>query len=223
VSGGAVRHADGKRRCAWCTTDPRYVAYHDEEWGIAVRADQPLFEMLCLEGAQAGLSWLTVLRKREGYRAAFDNFDAAKMAGYGARKRRSLLNNPGIVRNRLKVDAFIQNAKAYLALTSRPGAFTEYLWQFTDGKVIKRRPLHTSDIAQTTPYGDAMSRDLKQRGFRFVGSTICHAFMQAVGMINEHQRYCWCAARAAPIGGALPSVGAASARSAHGLLTVAAV
>jgi len=190
-----VRHADGKRRCAWCSTDPLYVAYHDEEWGIPVRADQPLFEMLCLEGAQAGLSWLTILRKRDNYRRAFDNFDAAKMARYDARKRRSLLMDPGIVRNRLKVDAFIDNAKAYLSLRERPGGFAEYLWQFTGGKVRKRRPLHSSEIATMTVESDAMSRDLKQRGFRFVGSTICHAFMQAVGMVDEHQRYCWCAAR----------------------------
>jgi DNA-3-methyladenine glycosylase I len=190
---GAVRHADGKRRCAWCSTDPLYVAYHDEEWGIPVRADQPLFEMLCLEGAQAGLSWLTILRKRDNYRRAFDNFDAAKMARYDGRKRRRLLSDPGIVRNRLKVDAFIDNAKGYLALRDRPGGFADYLWQFTGGKVRKRRPLRSSDIAKTTIYSDAMSRDLKQRGFRFVGSTICHAFMQAVGMVDEHQRYCWCA------------------------------
>jgi DNA-3-methyladenine glycosylase I len=190
-----VRHEDGKRRCAWCGTDPLYVAYHDEEWGIPVRTDQPLFEMLCLEGAQAGLSWLTILRKRDNYRLAFDNFDAAKMARYGARKRRSLLENPGIVRNRLKVDAFIGNAKAYLSLVEGSRGFAEYLWQFTGGKVHRRRPLDGSDRAQTTVYSDAMSRDLKQRGFRFVGSTICHAFMQAVGMVDEHQRYCWCAAR----------------------------
>ncbi len=158
---------------------------------MAVRADRPLFEMLCLEGAQAGLSWLTVLRKREAYRAAFDHFDAAKMARYGARKRRSLLENPGIIRNRLKVDAFIANAKAYLVLATRPDGFTGYLWQFTDGKVLKKRPLNGDDIARTTPYSEAMSRDLKRQGFRFVGATICHAFMQAVGMVDEHQRHCW--------------------------------
>ncbi len=193
---GARRHADGKRRCAWCTDDPLYVAYHDVEWGVAVRADQPLFEMLCLEGAQAGLSWLTILRKREHYRLAFDGFDAEKMARYDTVKRRRLLANPGIVRNRLKVEAFIGNAKAYLGLRDRPGGFTDYLWRFTDGEVIRRRPQYASGMATTTRYSEAMSRDLKQRGFRFVGATICHAFMQAVGMVDEHQRYCWCAARA---------------------------
>jgi DNA-3-methyladenine glycosylase I len=191
---GARRHADGKRRCAWCTTEPLYVAYHDKEWGVAVRTDRELFEMLCLEGAQAGLSWLTILRKRESYRAAFDQFDAEKMARYGARKRKSLLLNPGIVRNRLKVDAFIDNAKAYLEICEQPGGFADYIWQFTDGKVLRRRPLYLSGIAQSTVHSDAMSKDLKQKGFRFVGSTICHAFMQAVGIVDEHQRHCWRAA-----------------------------
>jgi DNA-3-methyladenine glycosylase I len=161
---------------------------------VAVRADQRLFEMLCLEGAQAGLSWLTILRKREGYRAAFDNFDAEKMARYGARKRDQLLGNSGIVRNRLKVDAFIDNAKAYLKIREQPGGFAGYLWQFTDGKVLRRRPLDLAGIAASTPLSDAMSKDLRQKGFKFVGSTICYAFMQAVGIVDEHQRYCWRAA-----------------------------
>jgi DNA-3-methyladenine glycosylase I len=192
-------HDDGRRRCAWCTTDPLYLTYHDEEWGVAVRADQPLFEMLCLEGAQAGLSWLTILRKREGYRAAFDHFDAEKMARYGARQRERLLGNARIVRNRLKVDAFISNAKAYLKIRERPGGFAGYLWQFTDGQVLRRRPLDLAGIAQSTPHSDAMSKDLQQKGFRFVGSTICHAFMQAVGMVDEHQRHCWRAAAGAAV------------------------
>jgi DNA-3-methyladenine glycosylase I len=189
----AQRHVDGKRRCAWCPADPLYVAYHDNEWGVAMHADRQLFEMLCLEGAQAGLSWLTILRKRESYRAAFDHFDAEKMARYGAPKRERLLLNPGIVRNRLKVDAFISNAKAYLKICERPGGFNEYIWQFTDGKVLHRRPLYLSGIAPSTVQSDAMSKDLKQKGFRFVGTTICYAFMQAVGMVDEHQRYCWAA------------------------------
>jgi DNA-3-methyladenine glycosylase I len=195
---GAQRHADGKRRCAWCPADPLYIAYHDDEWGIAVHDDRHLFEMLCLEGAQAGLSWLTILRKRESYRAAFDGFDALKMARYGKLKRKSLLLDPGIVRNRLKVDAFITNAQAYLKITEQRGSFGEYLWQFTDGKTLRRRPLYLSGIPQSTMQSDAMSKDLKQNGFRFVGPTICYAFMQAVGMVDEHQRYCWAAARGRP-------------------------
>ncbi len=147
--------------------------------------------MLCLEGAQAGLSWITILRKRETYRRAFDHFDAEAMVRYGAAKRRELLRDPGIVRNRLKIDAFISNARAYLEIRQRPGAFNDYLWQFTAGKVIKRRPRSMREIAQSSPLSDAMSKDLKQKGFRFVGSTICYAFMQAVGIVDEHQRNCW--------------------------------
>jgi DNA-3-methyladenine glycosylase I len=187
---GAQRHVDGKRRCAWCPPDPLYIAYHDTEWGKALHDDGRLFEMLCLEGAQAGLSWITILRKRDNYRAAFDQFDAEKMARYGVRQRKRLLSNPGIVRNRLKVDAFIGNAKAYLDIRAG-SSFDDYIWQFTDGKAIRRRPLHLSDIAQTSAHSDAMSKDLKKKGFRFVGSTICYAFMQAVGIVDEHQRYCF--------------------------------
>jgi DNA-3-methyladenine glycosylase I len=192
---GAQRHADGKLRCAWCPEDPLYIAYHDTEWGVPVHADQKLFEMLCLEGAQAGLSWLTILRKRETYRKAFDGFDAEKMARYGAAKRARLLLDPGIVRNRLKVDAFISNAKAYLQIRASLGSFNDYIWQFTDGRVVRRRPLYLGGIAPFTAHSDAMSKDLKQRGFRFVGSTICYAFMQAVGIVDEHQRYCWVAVK----------------------------
>jgi DNA-3-methyladenine glycosylase I len=185
------RHADGKLRCAWCSTDPLYVDYHDTEWGVPVHEDRRLFEMLCLEGAQAGLSWLTILRKRATYRLAFDDFDAGAMARYGAAKRERLLQNPGIVRNRLKVEAFVANARAYLEIGERSGSFNDYIWRFTDGKVLRSRPLHLGAVAKSTPYSDAMSKDLKRRGFRFVGSTICHAFMQAVGMVDEHQRNCW--------------------------------
>jgi DNA-3-methyladenine glycosylase I len=156
-----------------------------------VHADDQLFEMLCLEGAQAGLSWSTILNKRQTYRAAFDHFDADKMARYDAAKRRRLLADPGIVRNRLKVDAFINNARAYLKIRERPGGFDAYLWQFTGGKVQRRRPLYLSAVPATTPASDALSKDLKHNGFRFVGPTICYAFMQAVGMVDEHQRYCW--------------------------------
>ena len=191
----AQRHADGKLRCAWCPADPLYVAYHDTEWGVPVRADRALFEMLCLEGAQAGLSWITVLRKRETYRQAFDDFDAEKMSRYTAVKRRRLLQDPGIIRNRLKVDAFISNARAYLEVRSSLGSFSDYIWQFTNGRVQRRRPLYLGGIAQSTAHSDAMSKDLKQKGFKFVGSTICYAFMQAVGIVNEHQRYCWLAGK----------------------------
>ena len=187
---GVQRHADGKLRCAWCSAEPLYIAYHDTEWGVPVHADRQLFEMLCLEGAQAGLSWLTILRKRETYRKAFDGFDAEKMVRYGADKRRRLMLDPGIVRNRLKVDAFITNARAYLEIRAL-SSFNDYLWKFTDGKLLRRRPLYLGGIAQSTARSDAMSKDLKQRGFRFVGSTICYAFMQAVGIVDEHQRYCW--------------------------------
>ena len=192
---GAQRHTDGKLRCAWCSADPLYVAYHDTEWGVPVHGNRQLFEMLCLEGAQAGLSWLTILRKRESYRRAFDGFDAEKMARYGAAKRRRLLLDPGIVRNRLKVDAFISNAKAYLEIRASLGSFDDYLWQFTGGRVMRRRPLYLGGIAPSTVHSDAMSKDLKRRGFRFVGSTICYAFMQAVGIVDEHQRYCWAASQ----------------------------
>jgi DNA-3-methyladenine glycosylase I len=160
-----------------------------------VHTDRHLFEMLCLEGAQAGLSWLTILRKRENYRIAFDGFDAEKMARYGAAKRSRLLADTGIVRNRLKVDAFISNAKAYLEICASLKSFDQYIWQFTEGKVVRRRPLYLGDLAQSTAQSEAMSKDLKRRGFRFVGSTICYAFMQAVGMVDEHQRYCWASRR----------------------------
>ncbi|MGO9425911.1 MAG: DNA-3-methyladenine glycosylase I [Steroidobacteraceae bacterium] len=188
---GVRRHEDGKLRCAWCTADPLYIAYHDTEWGVPVHDDRQLFEMLCLEGAQAGLKWLTILRKRQSYRAAFEDFDAEAMARYDAAKRKRLLRDPGIVRNRLKVDAFVSNARCYLNMCDRPGAFSDYLWQFTDRKVLRRRPLRLEEIASSTPQSDAMSKDLKRRGFRFVGTTICYAFMQAVGIVDEHQRNCW--------------------------------
>jgi DNA-3-methyladenine glycosylase I len=189
----AQRHEDGKLRCAWCPADPLYIAYHDQEWGVALRDDARLFEMLCLEGAQAGLSWITVLRKRDNYRQAFDGFDAEKIARYSAAKKRSLLSNAGIIRNRLKVDAFIANARAYLELREAGDSFSDYLWQFTSGKVLRHRPLYLGQVAASTRHSDAMSKDLKKRGFKFVGSTICYAFMQAVGIVDEHQRNCWAA------------------------------
>ena len=189
----AQRHDDGRTRCAWCTDDPLYREYHDAEWGRPVRDDRHLFEMLCLEGAQAGLSWITVLRKRENYRRAFDGFDPRKMARYGAAKRRRLLCNPGIIRNELKVSAFIANAKAYLELQASGVRFSEHLWQFVGDKVRKRRPRYLSQVVASSEISAAMSKDLKKRGFRFVGPTICYAFMQAVGMVDEHQAGCWVA------------------------------
>jgi DNA-3-methyladenine glycosylase I len=192
---GAILHADGKRRCSWCGSDPLYVAYHDEEWGVPVHDDRLLFEMLCLEGAQAGLSWLTILRKRAAYRRAFDEFDAEKMARYSVSRQSRLLLDPGIVRNRLKIAAFVGNARAYLELRREQTSFADYLWQFTDGAVRRRRPRHPGEFQTSTPQSDRMSKDLKKRGFRFVGTTICHAFMQAVGMVDEHQRHCWAGKR----------------------------
>ena len=191
----AKRHADGVTRCAWCPEDPLYVAYHDEEWGVAVREDRHLFEMLCLEGAQAGLSWSTVLHKRERYREVFDAFDAVKIARYGAAKRAKLLKDPGIIRNRLKVNAFIENARTYLDVLEHEGSFAEYLWQFTDGKIVKRRPRTLGEVQATSAQSDLMSKTLAKRGFKFVGSTICYAFMQAVGMVDEHQKNCFAAKR----------------------------
>ena len=184
-----------KKRCWWPGEDPLYLAYHDTEWGVPEHDPRALYEKLVLDGFQAGLSWITILRKRVSYARAFDDFDAEKIARYGAAKRRHLLEDPGIVRNRLKVDAFISNARAYLEIRGGEGSFDEYIWQFTGGRVLRRRPLYLSGIAQSTPQSDAMSKDLKKRGFRFVGSTICHAFMQAVGMVDEHQRYCWAGGR----------------------------
>jgi DNA-3-methyladenine glycosylase I len=185
-----VRHEDGRWRCAWCGTDPLYVRYHDEEWGVPSHDDHHLFEMLCLEGAQAGLSWSTILRKRENYRRAFDRFDAQKMVRYTAAKKKKLLADAGIVRNRLKVDAFISNARAYLETRKEFGSFDRYLWQFApQGK--QRRPKAVGDIRVSTPESDALSKDLKRRGFKFVGTTICYAFMQAVGLVDDHQQRCW--------------------------------
>jgi DNA-3-methyladenine glycosylase I len=177
-------------RCAWAGTDPLYVKYHDEEWGIPVHDDRHLFEMLTLEGAQAGLSWITILRKRDAYRKAFDNFDPRKVARYDARKKRALLVDEGIVRNKLKIDAAVTNARAFLNVQKEFGSFDGYIWQFVGGKpIVNRRPT-MKDIPATTPESDAMSRNLKARGFRFVGSTICYAFMQAVGMVDDHVDGC---------------------------------
>jgi DNA-3-methyladenine glycosylase I len=181
-----------KKRCGWCTTDPVYIEYHDNEWGRPVHDDRLLFEFLVLEGAQAGLSWLTVLKKRDNYRKAFDNFDAAKIARYDDKKVKKLLNNEGIIRNRLKIASAIANAKAFLAVSREFGTFDKYIWKFVDGKPLKNSFPHHKKLPAKTPRSDAMSRDLKKRGFNFVGSTICYAFMQAVGMVNDHTTDCFC-------------------------------
>lgn len=174
------------KRCTWCGNDPLYVKYHDEEWGVPVHDDIQLFAKLCLDGAQAGLSWITILRKTENYKAAFDNFDPYKIAKYDDKKIAELLNNPGIVRNKLKVNAFIQNAKAFIKIKEDIGSFDKYLWQFVDFTTINNKVENLKNIQSTSTHSDAMSKDLKKRGFKFVGSTICYAFMQAVGMVNDH-------------------------------------
>ena len=177
-------------RCAWPKTDLD-IAYHDSEWGVPVHEDRLLFEMLILEGAQAGLSWSTILKKRDDYRRAFDNFDARKIAQYDAPKVSALLADAGIVRNRLKIAATIRNAEALLAVQREFGSFDAYLWQFVGGTPIPNRRRSLAEIPPRTPESDAMSRDLLRRGFKFVGSTICYAFMQAVGMVNDHTLGCF--------------------------------
>ncbi len=177
-------------RCPWAGSDPLYVRYHDEEWGRPVHDDRKLFEMLILEGAQAGLSWITILRKRPAYRKAFDRFDPRKVARYDARKKRALVANPGIVRNRLKIDAAVTNARAFLRVQEEFGSFDAYIWQFVGGAPKVNRPKSMRDLPARTVESDAMSRDLQKRGFKFAGSTICYAFMQAVGMVNDHLVTC---------------------------------
>jgi DNA-3-methyladenine glycosylase I len=177
-------------RCRWAT-NPLAIAYHDREWGVPVHEDQVLFEFLILEGAQAGLSWDTILRKRDNYRAAFDGFDPAKVARYDRRKAQALLKNEGIVRNRLKVDSAIGNAKAFLAVQKEFGSFDKYVWQFVGGEPRVNRWKLGVKLPATTAESDAMSKDLKKRGFRFVGSTICYAFMQATGIVNDHAVECF--------------------------------
>ncbi len=180
-----------KTRCGWSTNDPLYIAYHDEEWGVPVHDDQKLFEMLILEGAQAGLSWITVLRKRENYRKAFNNFDAKKIIKYDSEKIKKLLQNEGIIRNRLKIAATIQNAKCFLEVQKEFGSFDKYIWQFVGGKTIKNEWKVLKEIPAKTAESDAMSKDLKKRGFKFVCSTICYAYMQAVGMVDDHTVDCY--------------------------------
>ena len=178
-------------RCEWCTSHPLYISYHDNEWGVPEHDDQKLFEKIILDGAQAGLSWLTILKKREGYRQAFDGFDAEKIARYSDRKVEKLLVDPGIVRNRLKVNAAVTNARAYLKLKEQGDSFNRYLWQFVGGRTIQNRWKSLKELPTRTAQSDAMSKDLQQRGFKFVGTTICYAFMQAIGMVNDHLVTCF--------------------------------
>lgn len=180
-----------RTRCGWAGSDPLYVAYHDGEWGVPVHDDRTLFEFLVLEGAQAGLSWITILRKREAYRRAFDGFDAEKVARYGAAKVRALMNDAGIVRNRLKIESTVGNARAFLEVQEELGSFAAYQWQFVDGKPLQNRRRNMKDVPPRTEISDAMSKDMKKRGFRFVGSTILYAHMQAVGMVNDHIDACF--------------------------------
>lgn len=180
-----------KKRCEWPGENPLMIAYHDKEWGVPVHDDRTLFEFLILEGAQAGLTWQTVLNKRENYRKAFSDFDARKIARYGAKDVKRLLSDSGIIRNRLKVAATIQNAKKFLEIQKEFGSFDLYIWQFVGGKPINNKIKSMKDIPVMTKESDAMSKDLLKRGFKFVGSTICYAFMQAVGMVNDHTVDCF--------------------------------
>ena len=180
-----------KMRCTWAGTDPLYINYHDTEWGVPLHQDRKLFEFLILEGAQAGLSWLTVLKKRPNYRRAFDGFEPRKIARYGSRKTKRLLSDDGIIRNRLKVAAAIQNARAFLEVQKEFGRFNTYLWGFVGGRPVKNAWKTGEQIPAQTALSKALSDDLKRRGFKFVGPTICYAFMQAVGMVNDHTVDCF--------------------------------
>jgi DNA-3-methyladenine glycosylase I len=179
------------KRCGWCGEDPIYIDYHDNEWGTPLHDERLLFEFLCLEGAQAGLSWITILKKRDNYRKAFDNFDAEKMARYSDKRIQKLLQDPGIVRNRLKVNGFVKNARAYLEMRNRGLTFDQYFWDFVDGSPKQNRYRSMSKVPANTALSDQVSTDLKKRGFTFVGSTIVYAFMQASGMVNDHIVSCY--------------------------------
>jgi DNA-3-methyladenine glycosylase I len=186
-----VTSVDSIIRCAWAGNDPLYQAYHDHEWGVPVHDDRLLFEFLVLEGAQAGLSWITILRKRAAYREAFAGFDPTLVASFDDAKVAELLANPGIVRNRLKVASAIKNARAFLAVQDEFGSFDAYLWRFVDGRPLQNAWASMADVPASTALSDALSRDLKRRGFNFIGSTICYAFMQAIGMVNDHITDCF--------------------------------
>lgn len=180
-----------KHRCGWCLGDPLYEAYHDEEWGKPVYEDNILFEFLLLECFQAGLSWLTILRKRENFRKAFDNFNYNKIAGYKNEKIEELLENPGIIRNKLKVKAAVTNAQAFIKIQEEFGSFSKYIWGFVDGKPIKNNLTNYKETPANSPLSDTISKDLKRRGFKFVGTTIVYAHMQATGMVNDHEINCF--------------------------------
>ncbi len=180
-----------KQRCAWCGTDPLYVKYHDEEWGVPVKDDKTLFEFLLLETFQAGLSWITILRKRENFRAAFDNFDYKKIAKYNESKIESLLQDEGIIRNKLKVRSAITNAQAFMKIQKEFGSFSDYIWNFVAGEPIKNSLISHKNAPANTPLSDAISNDLKKRGFKFVGSTVVYAHLQATGMVNDHITECF--------------------------------
>jgi DNA-3-methyladenine glycosylase I len=180
-----------KPRCPWCGDDPLYVAYHDREWGVPSRDDRHLFEMLLLEGAQAGLSWITILRKRENYRAAFAGFDPERVARFDAARRQRLLQDPGIVRNRLKIGSAVANARAFLELQDESGSFADWLWAFVDGRPVRNRFRTMAQVPARTELSDRIAKELKRRGFRFVGSTIVYAFLQAVGVVDDHLLSCW--------------------------------
>jgi len=180
-----------QKRCEWAGSDPLYIEYHDNEWGVPVHDDRKIFEMLVLEGAQAGLNWLTVLRKRENYRKAFDNFDPRKVAKYDSKKLQELLANEGIIRNKLKIHSAIQNARAFLEVQKEFGSFDAYIWQFVGGRPIRNSWKSLSELPAQTAESEAMSKDLKRRGFGFVGPTICYAHMQATGMVNDHVVTCF--------------------------------
>lgn len=204
-TGESGRLVAEKRRCAWAAagTDPLMLRYHDEEWGVPVHDDRVLFEFLVLEGVQAGLSWQTVLNKRENYRKAFHDFDPAPIARFTGGDIARLLSDPGIIRNRLKVTATIRNARKFLEIQKEYGSFDAYIWQFVGGRPIDHRIRSMGDILATSQESEAMSRDLKERGFKFVGPTICYAFMQAVGMVNDHETGCFRYAEAKRAGGLL--------------------
>lgn len=187
--------ADGKIRCGWVGGKPHFIAYHDQEWGVPIHDDQKHFEMLLLEGAQAGLSWETILLRRNGYRQAFADFDPKKVARFTAKKKAVLLENLGIIRNRLKIDSAVTNAQAFLAVQEEVGSFDRYVWQFVGGKPKVNRWTRMSQVPATTPESDALSKDLKKHGFRFVGSTIIYAYMQAAGLVNDHTTDCFIHAR----------------------------
>ena len=179
-------------RCAWVTKDPLYIAYHDQEWGVPVFDDRLLFEMLCLEGAQAGLSWWTVLQKRENYRKAFDNFEAEKIINYNEGKLQSLLEDKGIIRNKLKINSVVTNAEAFLRIQQIHGSFANYIWGFVDNKPIVNQWETVQQVPASSEISDRMCKQLKKDGFKFVGGSICYAYMQAVGMVNDHSLQCFC-------------------------------